>query len=158
MSELFDKDSLTYRSREKIRSAKYKSGMENGFIIRFHKMGCEFLSGAIICETMEQALKEMENPTREKMCLGSDSQHLSVIYQEPVPIMISHKYTDEEYQELLDADMIPFSPFYDDTESLYDFAEITEENCWIIQNLIDGRYFTANEEFMKEYELLEEGV
>ena len=51
---------------------------------------------------------------------------------------------------------LPFNPFYDDNEDEYDFAEVTEENCWIIKNLRDGRYFTASEEFMQEYELLED--
>ena len=33
MSELFDKEALTYRSREKIKCAKYQKGMENGYIL-----------------------------------------------------------------------------------------------------------------------------
>lgn len=61
-----------------------------------------------------------------------------------------------ELEDLADAGLIPFSLFIDDTESEYVFEEITEENCWIIKNLIDGRYFTASTEFMQEYELLED--
>lgn len=61
-----------------------------------------------------------------------------------------------ELEDLADAGLIPFSLFIDDTESEYVFKEITEENCWIIKNLIDGRYFTASTEFMQEYELLED--
>lgn len=156
MSELFDKEALIYRSREKMKSAKYQKGMEDGYILRFYKDNCTILSGAIICTTLEQAEEESKKPTREKICLGAENQHIPVIYDKPVPIMITHKYTDEEYKELMDADLLPFNPFFDDNEDEYDFAEITEENCWIIKNLIDGRYFTASEEFMKEYELLED--
>lgn len=156
MSELFDKEALTYRSREKMKSAKYQKGMEDGYILRFYKGDCTMLSGAIICTSLEQAEEESKKTTREKVCLDADNQHIPVIYDKPVPIMITHKYTDEEYKELMDADLLPFNPFFDDNEDEYDFAEITKENCWVIQNFIDGRYFTASEEFMKEYELLED--
>lgn len=156
MSELFDKEALTYRSREKIKSAKYQRGMEDGYILRFYKGDCTMLSGAIICTSLEQVEEESKKPIREKVCLKSDNQHISVVYDKPVPIMITHKHTDEEYKELLNADLLPFSPFLDDNEDEYVFAEITEENCWIIKNLIDGRYFTASTEFMQDYELLED--
>ena len=155
MSELFDKEALTYRSREKMKSAKYQKGMEDGYILRFYKGDCTMLSGAIICTTLEQAEEESKKTTREKICLGGENQHIPVVYDKPVPIMITHKHTDEEYKELLDSDRLPFSPFLDDNEDEYIFAEITEENCWIIKNLIYGRYFTASTEFMQEYELVE---
>lgn len=154
MSELFDKEAKSYRSREKIKSAKYQKGMEDGYILRFYEDICPSHCGAIICNTLEKALEEMKKPTREKLCYKADNSFIPVVYENPVPIIISHKYTDEEYEELADAGLLPFSPFIDDTEDEHVFAEITEENCWIIKNLIDGRYFTASEEFMKEYELL----
>ena len=156
MCELFDKEAKIYRSKEKIKCAKYQKGMEDGYILRFYKRNCMMLSGAIICNSLEQAEEESKKPTREKVCFKADNQHIPVVYEEPVPIIINRKYTDEEYKEFLAEDLIPFNPFYDNNEDEYDYEEITEENCWIIKNLIDGRYFTASEEFMQEYELLED--
>ena len=155
MSELFDKKALTYRSREKIKCAKYQKGMEDGYILRFYEEICPSHFGAIICNSLEQALGEMQKPTRERLCWKSDNTFVSVVYEQPVPIVISHKHTEEEYEEMADAGLLPFSIFIDDTESEYVFEEITEENCWIIKNLINGSYFTASTEFMQEYELLE---
>lgn len=155
MSDLFDKKALTYRSREKIKCAKYQKGMEDGYILRFYKRNCMMLSGAIICNSLEQAEEESKKPTREKVCFKADNQHIPVVYEEPVPIIINRKYIDEEYKEFLAEDLIPFTPFIDDTENEYAFAEITEEDCWIIKNLIDGSYYTASEEIMQEYELME---
>ena len=156
MSDLFNQEAKIYRPTKRIKSAKYQKGMEDGYILRLYKDNCTILSGAIICTSLEQAEEESKKLTREKMCLCADHQHIPVIYDKPVPIMITHKYTDEEHKELSDADLLPFNLFFDDNEDEYDFAEITEENFWIIKNLIDGRYFTASTEFMQEYELLED--
>lgn len=156
MTELFDREALTYKLRDKIKAAKYQKGMENGYILRFYKGNCIALSGAIICTSLEQVEEESKKTTREKICLNANNQHIPIVYDKPVPIIITRKYTVEEYRQLKDADLLPFSPFLDDNEDEYEFKEITEENCWIVRNLIDGRYFTVNEEFMKEYELFEE--
>lgn len=154
MSELFDKEALIYRSREKIKCVKYQKGMEDGYILRFYEEICPSHFGAIICNSLDQALEEMQKLTRERLCWGADNTFVSVVYEQPVPIVINHKHTEEEYEEMAYEGLLPFSIFIDDTESEYVFEEITEENCWIIQNLINGRFFTANEEFIKEYELL----
>lgn len=155
MSELFDREALTYRSREKIKAMKYQKGMENGYILRFYKNNATVLSGAIICTTLEQAKEEAKKPTREKVCIGAENQHISVVYNEPVPIIITHKYTDKE-ELLSEAGYLPFTPFLDDNENDYVFEEITEEDCWIVKNLLNGGITVQSEEIMQEYELLEE--
>lgn len=155
MSELFDKEALIYRSREKIKAVKYQKGMENGYILRFYKGNCTMLSGAIICSTLEQAEEESKKTTREKVCIGAENQHIPVIYDKPVPIMITHKYTDEEIEQLSDIGYLSFTPFLDDNENNYVFSEITEESCWIVENLLHGGISTEPEEFMQDYELLE---
>ncbi len=156
MSDLFDKEAKSYRSREMIKSVKYQKGLEDGYLVRFNEKDGFPHYGIIICESLEQALNEMKKSTREKLCWKADNIFVPVVYEQPVPIIISHKYTDEEYKELADLGLLPFSTFMDDSESEYVFEEITEENCWIIKNLIDGRYFTASTEFMQEYEMLED--
>lgn len=156
MSELFDKEALTYRSREKIKCAKYQKGMENGYILSFYQTDYPSCYGEIICKSLDKALEEMKKPRREKTHLMSDNECVDVTYNVPIPIMINGKYTDEEYELFCEYGYAVHTCFIDDTAEFYDYEEITEENCWIIKNLIDGRYFTASTEFMQEYELLED--
>lgn len=156
MSELFDREALTYRSREKIKAMKYQKGMENGYILRFYKSNVTVLSGAIICTTLEQAKEESKKPIREKFCLDAENQRIPVVYNEPVPIIITHKHTDEEKELLSEAGYLPFTPFLDDNENDYVYEEITEEDCWIVKNLLNGGITVQSEEFMQEYELLED--
>ena len=112
--------------------------------------------GEIICKSLDKALEEMKKPRRDKTHLMSDNACVDVTYNVPIPIMINGKYTDEEYELFCEYGYAVHTCFIDDTAEFYDYEEITEENCWIIKNLIDGRYFTASTEFMQEYELLED--
>lgn len=139
-----------------IKAVKYQHGMENGYILRFYKSNTPVLSGAIICNTLEQAETESKEPTREKFCLNAENQQIPVVYDKPVPIIITHKHTDEEKELLLEAGYLPFTPFLDDNENDYVFEEITEEECWIVKNLLNGEISTESEYFMQEYELMED--
>lgn len=156
MSNLFDKEARSYRSKQKIRAIKYQKGMENGYILRFYEEECPSHLGAIICNSLEQASEEMKKPTREKLCWKADNSFVPVIYEQPVPIIITHKYTDEENELLSEAGYLLFTPLLDDNENDYAFSEITEENCWIVEDLLRGGISTESDEFMQEYEVLED--
>lgn len=156
MSDLFVTEAKIYRPTKRIKSAKYQKGMENGYILSFYQTDYPSCYGEIICESLDKALEEMNKSQREKTHLMSDNEYVDVTYNVPIPIMINGKYTDEEYELFCEHGYAVHTCFIDDTAEFYDYEEITEENCWIIQNLIDGRFFTANEEFMQEYELLED--
>ena len=63
MSDLFDKEAKSYRSREMIKSVKYQKGLEDGYLVRFNEKDGFSHYGIIICESpLDQEMPEMAAP------------------------------------------------------------------------------------------------